>query len=380
MKFKEVNLIIEGVSKAQKEAGQRAMATQAYQLKNQLVSWFNNRWSAKNAHKAGLTLDKKKTEKERLDRILKKIEWHQKRIENSDDYTSERTKGLTGAPIQWETNQILSNTFAGGVSYPNVAKMNDYEKLAFKKGNPEDFIEVLLDVLYSPEDNIPSEMVKGKLNVLHEYKHLLDMFKQIIVSGKCKGVDTHGEIRKGHIKKIQKFEGKTNAHALDNTYRKDRLLYLANTPEGKKILNTKVEKAPKKVTNIFNDIYAQGTARYSKTLDAAKKNINPATIGLFHRMISSYFKTADGKQFLKKYNCNIKDFYNIEIIIEPKKDLKDLFEFSNGKFYLGKDFFELFSFSQNKFIEITKDEHFLRYAQKKLKEAAKYIKESRSEQ
>ena len=69
MNFEEINLIIEGVSKAQKEAGQRAMVAQNNQLKTQLTNWFNDRWSAKNAHSAGLTLEKKKVEKERLDRI-----------------------------------------------------------------------------------------------------------------------------------------------------------------------------------------------------------------------------------------------------------------------------------------------------------------------
>ena len=79
MKFEEINLIIEGVSKSQKEAGQREMVVQNNQLKTQLTNWFNDRWSAKNAHNAGLTLDKKKIEKERLNRILRKIDEVQNR-------------------------------------------------------------------------------------------------------------------------------------------------------------------------------------------------------------------------------------------------------------------------------------------------------------
>ena len=43
MKFEEVSLIIEGVSKAQKEAGQRAMAVKNATIKSQLITWFNER-------------------------------------------------------------------------------------------------------------------------------------------------------------------------------------------------------------------------------------------------------------------------------------------------------------------------------------------------
>lgn len=377
MNFEEVNLIIEGVSKSQKEAGQRAMATQAYQLKNQLISWFNNRWSAKNAHKAGLTLNKKKIEKERLDRILEKIEWHQRRAEERFDYTAVRTKDLTGAPVQWQTYQIYSNknNYKGAVTYPRIREMTDRQKEKFEMLDPENSIEVYLDVLFGDE-NTKSEIIQGKFNVLHEYKHLLDMFKQIIVSGKCKGVGTAYEIKKGHIKKIQKIEGRANAHALDNIYRKDRLSYLVNTSTGKKILNTKVEKVPKKISNTFNDVYAQGTARYSKTLDTVKKNINPATVGLFHRVINSCCKTAKGKQFLKEHDCNIKDFYNIEVVIESGKD-HGAFEFSNGKFYIGEGFFEAFNLNHDDFVKVTKNEYFLDITLEMLKEAAKYIKEKR---
>ena len=130
MTFEEVNLITEGVSKSQKEAGQRAMAAQAYQLKNQLISWFNNRWSAKNAHKADLALKKKKIEKERLDRILRKIEWYQS--SSSDGYTSERAKDLTGVPIQWKTNQIYSKNFNGGVTYPDIKKQQLHKENTLK--------------------------------------------------------------------------------------------------------------------------------------------------------------------------------------------------------------------------------------------------------
>ena len=379
MKFEEVNLIIEGVSKSQKEAGQRAMATQAYQLKNQLISWFNDRWSAKNAHNAGLTLDKKKIEKERLDRILEKIELHQERAEdsfNDNYYTALRTKELTGAPVQWRTHEAARRK-SGAVTYPRISEMPDQQREWFKMSDPENSINVYLDTLYGDEDT-KSEKIEGKFFILHEYKHLLDMFKQIIVSGKCKGVDTYSEIKKGHIKKIQKVEGRANAHALDNIYRKDRLSYLVNTSDGKKILNTKVKKVPKKVSNVFNDVYAQGTARYSKTLDTVKKNINPASVGLFHKIINSCFKTTKGKQFLKEHNCNIKDFYNIEVVAEPGKDHGLAFEFSNGKFYLGKSFFEAFNLNQEDFTKVTKSEYFLDYVLKILKDAVKYIKENRS--
>ena len=348
MNFEEINLIIEGISKSQKEAGQRAMNEQNNQLKNQLISWFNDRWSAKNAHKAGLTIDKKKVEKERLDRILRKIDEVQNRG-NTLDFRK-RVKETTGIPVQWKTGELdqysKNNNVAGRVVWSDPKKKKlwtDEEKQKYKT-EPEDLIMVKLDT--------GNRNIASKLNSLHEYKHLSDMFKEIIINGKYKGgVSTSDEIKTGHIRKIQKTEGQANAHALDAMYRKDRLAYLTGVHEGKEIADAKLEKIPKTVKNTFKDIYVQGTVRYSKTLKKSKKNITPALRDTFCRILKSCFNTPEGKECLKMYNLTPEYFYNAKIKIDEEYNTlyKTFFRYSsyNHRFTLGDLFFDWYPYFLN---------------------------------
>ena len=350
MNFEEVNLIIEGVSKSQKEAGQRAMAVQAYQLKNQLISWFNDRWSAKNAHNAGLTLDKKKIEKERLDRILKRIEEFQ---EGKTPYDTKDTADFRrklehtmGAPVQWRTALSNDGYIKGSVN--KIEPVSEREKQLFKT-NPESFL--LLNV-----NSI--DTVSNKFNILHEHKHLLDALKEIITTGTFDIKGTFQEICKGHLAEVQKDEGQANAYALDNIYRKDRLKYLASTPEGRIITKTKrKEKAPSRLgLNIYKDIYAQGTVKNSKTLETSKKNVIPAITHILHKRIKAALGSKCGQELLKEYNISdVQKLYNflcnIKVEIDPKieksKSASDI-DFKKGKFYVGDFYLDRFFWYENK--------------------------------
>lgn len=100
-----------------------------------------------------------------------------------------------------------------------------------------------------------------KFIILHKYGHLYNFLKDFIETGKAEIVDTLSASRKDRID----LEGKANAYALENMYRKDRRELIKNSD----LNNERIKKAKeslKKEDGVYNikDDYLIGLDKFSK--------------------------------------------------------------------------------------------------------------------
>ena len=103
-----------------------------------------------------------------------------------------------------------------------------------------------------------------KLIILHEYGHLYNFLKDFIETGKAEIVDTLSANRKDRKDRIDS-EGKANAYALENMYRKDRRELIKNSD----LNNERIKKAKeslKKEDGVYNikDDYLIDLDKFSK--------------------------------------------------------------------------------------------------------------------
>ena len=337
MNFEEINLIIEGVSKSQKEAGQRAMAAQNATIKSQLTAWFNDRWSAKNAYENHLNLKNKLKEKERLDRIINQID---KNVRDSKYYLNSDK-----IPDEWSVRPIFDPGVGGAV----------LQRKIFRNRIPEKNLKLYLN------PNVGSENFATQ-NYLHETKHLLDFFKEIIITGKIKSkkYDTMKYVKKGRLEEVKNIEGKAEAHSLDNMYRKDRRNFLASkysnkfkkeavTSELDLETLSKIRKSLNK-NSLALDLYNRGAREHSKTLNPTLKSLRDEYKNVVTSIIKKYIKTSEIEirklyKFVKKEKLDFIYSYLKKALVKytPSKDVSLKYTIQSNSFlfsdYFSDDYF-----------------------------------------
>jgi hypothetical protein len=330
MKFEEINLIIEGVSKSQKEAGQIAMAVKNATIKSQLTAWFNDRWSAKNAYKNHLNLKNKLKEKERLDRIINQID---KNVRDSKFH-------INKMPDEWSVRPIFEPGTGGAVSQPTI----------FRNRIPEKNLKLYLNPKAGSKELVTQ-------NYLHETKHLLDFFKEIIITGKIKSkkYDTIKYIKKGKLEEVKNIEGEAEAHGLDNMYRKDRRNLLASkysshftkSPKSKSDLKTlsKISNTLDK-NELASDLYKRGAQEHSKTLKPTLQSLKNEYKNIVASIIKKYIKTSEIEirklyKFVKKEKLDFIYSYLKKALVKytPSKDASLKYTIQSNSFLFG-DYFE----------------------------------------
>lgn len=251
----------EKISSEQKEKGQRIMqkleTNVFYRLKKQL----EKDWEDKSVTKENLK--KKKAEFDKL-RELIKIGEHLKL--SNDKETEKYLSKNSVLPIKWsiKKNDIQKSAGAldkGGEKYPTL-KFSD---VSYKNDNiPVDFKDERL------VQNKDIERIIKTFAILHEYGHLYDYLYNIIKNGEAEITDTLKSFLAKNYKEIIDSEGKANAYAMDNIYRKDRLkLVNSDSYRPKQIWSSKLgaERAVKDLGGFsFSDLYRAGTADNSKKL------------------------------------------------------------------------------------------------------------------
>lgn len=271
MNFEETKILVERITQGQKEIGQKAMAARGAALKTHLTNWFNQRWTAKNAYANKLNLKNKPKEKERLNRIIEKINNYEN---NKSDFG-----GNDWQQKNFFSNESLGQTTAfkkGVVGLINRYLSGESVKEILKKRFPEDRISI--GVSY----NITDKNLQRQ-TYLHETKHLLEYLKEIIVKGDFDTKGTMTSFKKGEFEELLDSEGKAEAHGFDNLYRKDKKAFLnsksgerftskPNTERVEQLIATK-GKGTRLTDKDLSDIYDVGAQKYSKTLNKTIESI-----------------------------------------------------------------------------------------------------------
>lgn len=252
----------EKISSEQKEKGQRIMqkleTNVFYRLKKQL----EKDWEDKSVTKENLK--KKKAEFDKL-RELIKIGEHLKL--SNDKETEKYLSKNSVLPIKWSIkNNDIPNS--AGALDPSAGK---YPTLKFS--------DVSLDNHNLPFDlglinyNNDIEKVIKTFAALHEYGHLYNYLYELIKTGKAEVVSTLS----GGALKVANSEGKANAYAFDNMYRKDRRELLKNSSYDKESL---IRARQRTLLGLSygngvsaSDLYKVGTKNKSKTLEKTLNSI-----------------------------------------------------------------------------------------------------------
>ena len=96
-----------------------------------------------------------------------------------------------------------------------------------------------------------------KFIIYHEYGHLYEFIKDYVETGRATITDTMSD----RTQEVIDSEGKTNAYAIDNMYRKDRRELLKNSkPDTEKHLSKR-----------YYDGLVKHSKTYKKTLDSIEK-------------------------------------------------------------------------------------------------------------
>lgn len=248
----QLKLLLEAISRQQKEKGQREMEKINIQPFVRLDSYLNNKW--KNAKYTKENLLKKREEKRRFLEILSYAHQMER---YSDKSTQNYIKNLTGNYSLWLTGPGSPESKGEESSFN---QMNDGSTfLGIGRPNLKDVKEYGGDISFKT-DNKNVRTVLRKYIILHEYGHLYEFIKQYVETGEAEVPDTMSQ----RPDDTANNEGKANAYAMDNIYRKDRRLLLKNSDISKE----KLEQSENKIkgSHYKSDEYLAGTNRHSKTI------------------------------------------------------------------------------------------------------------------
>ena len=174
--------------------------------------------------------------------------------------------------------------------------------------------------------------------IMHEYGHLFEFLKEVVETGKVEIKGTVGLALDGRYDELENLEGKANAYAIDNMYRKDRRELLKNSQGYKKEEIIKSNKAVKAAKNQeaekikMTDFYISGTNKNSKMLSKTVNSIElenayrSQELGNIQRaadFISERFKKIGYK--VPKIVCVVVDSY-----VKEHRDLKPMFSNPHG--------------------------------------------------
>ena len=261
-------LIIEKMTKEQQEKGQRAIADKELNVFYQLRKWIKNRWSKKISSK-----EEYLQKKEEFNRLNYLLNLGKEMSKDNDKDISNYIKNITNNKPEWLSLKSHQKNAVGGLIQNN----DQLPYLVF--GTP-----------IMPKDKTPTDFgIKTgnktlrenirKCIIMHEYGHLFEFLKNVIATGEGEVVDTIN----GSPPEVIDSEGKANAYAIDNMYRKDRRELLKNSEgytknEIKKSLEkvNKLKRGKETDATVF-DLYRAGTAinskKLKKTLDSIEKEL-----------------------------------------------------------------------------------------------------------
>lgn len=261
-------LLIERMTKEQQEKGQRVIADKELNVFYQLRKWIKNRWSKKIS-----TKEEYLQKKEEFNRFNYLLSLGKEMSKDSDKDISNYIKNITNNKPEWLALKSYQKNAVGGLIQNN----DQLPYLVF--GTPT-----------MPKDKTPTDFgIKTgnkilrknirKCIIMHEYGHLFEFLKNVIVTGEGEVIDTINS----SAPEVIDSEGKANAYAIDNMYRKDRRELLKNSEgytknEIKKSLEkvNKLKRGREADVTTFN-LYRAGTAinskKLKKTLDSIEKEL-----------------------------------------------------------------------------------------------------------
>ena len=241
IKFSDCSILMEAITPEQKEKGQRVMNQKAIEPFEKIRNYLVNKWE--NRRKTKEDYKKKKEEFLRYNiiiELLKDNKLESKKTKDADNYV----KNITGEKPKIITYK--NKNFSG-----LVADYQGLPKLVLRTEVDEYSNGLKFSNLEKKEirDNI------RKFIIYHEYGHLYEFLKDFIETGKAEIIDT----QTARHSEIIDNEGKTNAYAIDNMYRKDRRELLKNSEPDE--------------NNQYSKRYYDDLKKHSKTYQKIKDSI-----------------------------------------------------------------------------------------------------------
>lgn len=263
MKFKEAlniteNLILEKMTKEQQELGQREMNKVYSEPFNKLINWFNNLWE-----------DKQKTKEYYIQRnrikILKKYLEETEKF--SDKQAQDYLKYINGHYPKILTKSSTENKISTLRKNQPYLSINKDTKI--KDGN----YSFTSGFAFETNNDKFLELCLKRFIVLHEYGHLFNFFKDFVIKGEAKIIDTLFD----NEQEVKYSEGKANDYAIANSYRKDilKMLYSSDlyNKNASDYLDDKTKFLDDNKINIINN-YREGTVEHSNSFREKIKKIN----------------------------------------------------------------------------------------------------------
>ena len=241
IKFSDCSILMEAITPEQKEKGQRVMNQKAIEPFEKIRNYLVNKW--KNRKKTKEDYKKKKEEFLRYNiiiELLKDNKLESKKTKDVDNYV----KNITGEKPKIITYK--NKNFSG-----LVADYQGLPKLVLRTEVDEYSNGLKFSNLEKKEirDNI------RKFIIYHEYGHLYEFLKDFIETGQAEIIDT----QTARPSEVIDNEGKANAYAIDNMYRKDRRELLKNSEPDE--------------NNQYSKRYYDGLKKHSKTYQKIKDSI-----------------------------------------------------------------------------------------------------------
>ena len=241
IKFSDCSILMEAITPEQKEKGQRVMNQKAIEPFEKIRNYLVNKWE--NRRKIKEDYKKKKEEFLRYNiiiELLKDNKLESKKTKDADNYV----KNITGEKPKIITYK--NKNFSG-----LVADYQGLPKLVLRTEVDEYSNGLKFSNLEKKEirDNI------RKFIIYHEYGHLYEFLKDFIETGQAEIIDT----QTARPSEVIDNEGKANAYAIDNMYRKDRRELLKNSEPDE--------------NNQYSKRYYDGLKKHSKTYQKIKDSI-----------------------------------------------------------------------------------------------------------
>ena len=204
-----------------------------------------------------------------FDRLNQLIALGKELEKDSDKEVKEYLENCLGAGINWivfNSREIFNDSeksaTIGGGSTPAAISLG--------KPNIGNTFEVNGLKLSSISSNAKNRI--RKFIIMHEYGHLYEWLKDMVEKNEGYIIDTNDP----DIQKVTDSEGKANAYAIDNMYRKDRRELLKNSKLKMKDFEDSENHLSQ--SHYKSDEYKAGTRRHSKTLkrtlDSLKEDVN----------------------------------------------------------------------------------------------------------
>lgn len=220
-KFKDMEILFEAITPEQKEKGQRVMSEKSILPFEKLRTYLIEKWN--NLPRTKENFLKIKNEKGRFNFLLELLT--DKKLEKSKN-------GIYKVIVDKETSLKKTNREIAGDSYISSLTGNK-PQVYVSKGDRTAIVSdydglphfVISDKVGARTNGIkldiePKEIRKKvrKFIVYHEYGHLYEFIKDFVENGEAEVTDT---ATANNVEK-EESEGKANAYAIDNMYRKDR--------------------------------------------------------------------------------------------------------------------------------------------------------------